>query len=70
MWGDELGKLHNIFIRYNFTCLVDGLQGDTFKINSEPQKEKDLWLTQCKSIKHGITKLNEQRLLFCTAILD
>ena len=53
MWGDELGKLHNIFIRYNFTCLVDGLQGDTLKINSEPQKEKDLWLTEGKSMKHG-----------------
>lgn len=60
MWRDELGKLHNIFIRYNFTCLVDGLQGDTLKINVEPQKEKDLWLTQGKSMKHGITKPNEQ----------
>ncbi len=60
MWGDELGKLHNIFIRYNFTCLVDGLQGDTLKINVEPQKEKDPWLTVSKSMKHGITKLNEQ----------
>lgn len=40
MWGDELGKLHNIFIRYNFTCLVGGLEGDTVKINFEPQKEK------------------------------
>lgn len=55
MCGDELGKLHNIFIRYNFTCLVDGLQGDTLKINFEPQKEKDLWLTERKSIKPGIT---------------
>ena len=60
MWGDELGKLHNIFIRYNFTCLVDGLQGDTLKINSEPQKERDLSLTEGKSVKHGITKPNEQ----------
>jgi hypothetical protein len=23
MWKYELGKLHNIFIRYNFTSLVD-----------------------------------------------
>lgn len=60
MWGDELGKLHNIFIRYNFTCLVDGLQGDTPKINFEPQEEKDGLLTQGKSSKHGITKPNEQ----------
>jgi len=60
MWGDELGKLHNIFIRYNFTCLVDGLQGDTLKINSKPRKEKDSWLTQEKSMKHGPSKLIEQ----------
>lgn len=60
MWGDELGKLHNIFIRYNFTCLVDGLQDDTFKINFKPQKEKYLWLTEGKLKKHGYTKPNEQ----------
>lgn len=60
MWWDELGKLHNIFIRYSFTCLVDGLQGDTLKINFEPQEEKDLRLTQGKSMKLGITKPNEQ----------
>lgn len=41
MWGDELGKLHNIFIRYSFTCLVDGLQGDTLKIILELWKEKE-----------------------------
>lgn len=58
MWGDELGKLHNIFIRYNFTCLVDGLQGEILKINLEWQKEKDLWLTEGKSMKHGTTKPN------------
>lgn len=40
MRGDELGKLHNIFIRYYFTCLVDGLQGDTLKTNVEPRGEK------------------------------
>lgn len=40
MRGDELGKLHNIFIRYNFTRLVDGLQGDTLKTNAEPRGEK------------------------------
>lgn len=48
MRGDELGKLHNIFIRYNFTRLVDRLQGDTLKTNAEPQGEKkkeELWLT-------------------------
>lgn len=60
MCGDELGKLHNIFIRYNFTCLVDGLQGDTLKINFEPQKEKDLWFTERKSKKPRITKPYEQ----------
>lgn len=54
MWGDELGKLHNIFIRYNFTCLVDGLQGDTFKINVEPLEEKDVWLTRV-SLRHKET---------------
>lgn len=59
MCGDELGKLHNIFIRYCFTCLVDGLQGDTLKINSKSQKEKDPWLTADKPLKHRITKLNE-----------
>lgn len=48
--GDELGKLHNIFIRYYFTCLEDGLQGDTLKINSESP------LTDGKPMKHGITK--------------
>lgn len=60
MWGDELGKLHNIFIRYNFTCLVDGLQRETLKINSARQKGKDLRLTEGKSMKHGATKPNEQ----------
>lgn len=40
MQGDELGKLHNIFIRYNFTRLVDGLQGDTLKTNAESWVEK------------------------------
>lgn len=40
MRGDELDKLHNIFIRYYFTCLVDGLQGDTLKTNVEPRGEK------------------------------
>lgn len=40
MLGDELGKLHNIFIRYNFTRLVDGLQGDTLKTNAESRVEK------------------------------
>lgn len=40
MRGDELGKLHNIFIRYNFTRLVDGLQGDTLKTNAESRVEK------------------------------
>lgn len=41
MRGDELGKLHNIFIRYNFTRLVDGLQGDTLKTNAEPWGERE-----------------------------
>lgn len=41
MRGDELGKLHNIFIRYNFTRLVDGLQGDTLKTNAEPRGERE-----------------------------
>lgn len=53
--GDELGKLHNIFIRYNFTCLVDELQGDTLQINSEPR-----WLTRANLTKRSITKPNEQ----------
>ena len=56
MCGDELGKLHNIFIRYSFICLVDGLQGETLKINFERQKEKDLWLTESKSMKHGTAR--------------
>lgn len=38
MWGDELGKLHNILIRYNFTWLLDGLQGDTLKTNTERKR--------------------------------
>lgn len=42
MWEDELGKLHNIFIGYNFTCLVDGLQGDTLQINSDPGQRQSL----------------------------
>ena len=59
MWGDELGKLHNIFIRYNFTCLVDGLQRETVQINAGRQQEKDLWLAEGESMKHGATKPNE-----------
>lgn len=40
MRGDELGKLHNIFIRYNFTRLVDRVQGDTLKTNAKSRVEK------------------------------
>lgn len=58
MWGDELGKLHNIFIRYSFTCLVDRLQGDTLQINSEPR-----WLTRANLTKRSITKPREQLMV-------
>lgn len=51
MCRDELGKLHNIFIRYNFTCLVDGLEVDTLKINFEPQDEKNIQLTEGKWVE-------------------
>lgn len=53
MWGDEEGKLHNIFIRYNFTGLVDGLLGDTLQINLEPWKEKSPWLAQENTIQYN-----------------
>lgn len=53
MWGDELGKLHNILIRYNFTCLLDGLQGDTLKINLKPQKERKNLVNRRQMVKPG-----------------
>lgn len=71
MRGDELGKLHNIFIRYNFTRLVDGLQGDTLKTNAECRSEKkreekkEVWLT-LRCVDEGRTDQNrETHDVFC-----
>lgn len=61
--GDELGKLHNIFIRYSFTSLVDGLQGDTLKIILESWKEKEPWLAQAHTIHYGFNQLNGQWII-------
>lgn len=70
MRGDELGKLHNIFIRYNFTRLVDGLQGDTLKTNAESRGEKkkkeELWLTHgcVDEGRNYQTQMNNNRCVF------